>query len=140
MLTHPDALPNEDQLRMKIAVAHCPELEALAGHIRSFGQILTRREGHLTQEWIAAVHADDLPGLHSFADGLERDLAAVVAGLSTPWNSGVVEATSTESRCCRVAGGITAPGSHGTVRNNLSLYGSCCPGHQTTGTLGTQAQ
>ncbi|MGW9370385.1 ISL3 family transposase [Streptomyces xanthophaeus] len=88
---HPDTLPDEDQLRMKIAVAHCPELEALAGHIRSFGQMLTRREGHLTQEWIAAVRADDLPGLHSFANGLERDLAAVVAGLSTPWNSGVVE-------------------------------------------------
>ncbi|MEU8502343.1 hypothetical protein AB0C86_37360 [Streptomyces lavendulae] len=65
---------------MKIAVAHCPELEALAGHIRSFGQMLTRREGHLTQEWIAAVRADDLSGLHSFANGLERDLAAVVAG------------------------------------------------------------
>ncbi|MFE6848838.1 transposase [Streptomyces sp. NPDC057686] len=91
MLTHPDVLPDEDRLRMKIAVAHCPELEALAGHIRSFGQMLTRREGHLTQEWIAAVRADDLPGLHSFANGLERDLAAVVAGLSTPWNSGVVE-------------------------------------------------
>ncbi|MFG2394852.1 hypothetical protein ACGFYF_39180 [Streptomyces lavendulae] len=84
-------MPNEDQLRMKIAVAHCPGLEALAGHIRSFGQILTRREGHLTQEWIAAVRADDLSGLHSFANGLERDLAAVVAGLSTPWNSGVDE-------------------------------------------------
>ncbi|MEV8534697.1 ISL3 family transposase [Streptomyces sp. NPDC051211] len=91
ILTHPDALPDENQLRMKIAVAHCPELEALAGHVRSFGQMLTRREGHLTQDWIAAVRADDLPGLHSFANGLERDLAAVVAGLSTPWNSGVVE-------------------------------------------------
>ncbi len=31
-------------------------------------------------------------------------------------------------------GGIAPPGSHGTVRNNLSLHGSCRPGHQTCGT------
>ncbi|TPQ18336.1 transposase [Streptomyces sporangiiformans] len=32
-----------------------------------------------------------MPSLHTFASGLERDLDAVTAGLSTPWNSGVVE-------------------------------------------------
>ena len=41
---------------------------------------------------------------------------------------------------CRVAGGISAPGSHGTVRNNLSLHGSCRSGHQTAGIQVTQAQ
>lgn len=34
---------------------------------------------------------DDLPKLHGFAAGLERDLAAVTAGLTLPWSSGVVE-------------------------------------------------
>ncbi|WP_149181339.1 transposase [Streptomyces sp. TRM49041] len=32
-----------------------------------------------------------LPGLHTFTSGLERDLAAVTAGLTLPWSSGVVE-------------------------------------------------
>jgi transposase len=41
---------------------------------------------------------------------------------------------------CRVAGGISAPGSHGTVRNNLSLHGSCRSGHQRAGIQVTQAQ
>jgi transposase len=91
LLTHPDVLSEDDRLRMKTTLAHCPDLEALARHIRSFARILTQREGERTEEWIAAVRADDLPGLHSFANGLERDLDAVVAGLSTPWNSGVVE-------------------------------------------------
>lgn len=31
--------------------------------------------------WIAAVRADELPGLTSFAIGLESDLDAVTAGL-----------------------------------------------------------
>ncbi|OIJ91760.1 transposase [Streptomyces sp. MUSC 14] len=77
ILTHPDALPDEAQLQMKIALAHCPELEAPAGH--------------LIREGVAAGRADDLPGLHGFANGLERDQDTVVAGLSIPWNSGVVE-------------------------------------------------
>ncbi len=38
-----------------------------------------------------AVRADDLPHLHSFANGLERDHAAVLAGLTLPYSSGPVE-------------------------------------------------
>ncbi|MEV4453979.1 hypothetical protein AB0K24_53350 [Streptomyces mirabilis] len=37
------------------------------------------------------VHDDDLPSLHRFASHLERDLDAVVAGLTLPWDPGVVE-------------------------------------------------
>ncbi|MCO1579896.1 ISL3 family transposase [Crossiella sp. SN42] len=48
-------------------------------------------QGELLPEWIAAVRADDLPGLTSFANGLQSDLDAVTAGLTTPWNSGPVE-------------------------------------------------
>ncbi|MFJ2821504.1 hypothetical protein ACIO7M_10355 [Streptomyces toxytricini] len=33
-----------------------------------------------------------MPSLQRFAPHLERDLDAVTAGLSQPWNSGVVEA------------------------------------------------
>ena len=44
---------------------------------------------------LAAVAALSVPlGLvsaHTFINGLERDLAAVTAGLTLPWSSGVVE-------------------------------------------------
>ncbi|BAC68245.1 hypothetical protein Save01_04068 [Streptomyces avermitilis] len=35
--------------------------------------------------------ATDLPGLQRFAQRLERDLEAVIAGLAQPWIAGVVE-------------------------------------------------
>ncbi|WP_050508867.1 transposase [Streptomyces rimosus] len=42
--------------------------------------------------WIeAATSAVGLPSLRDFAQHLERDLDAVTAGLTLPWNSGVVE-------------------------------------------------
>jgi hypothetical protein len=41
--------------------------------------------------FIAAVRADDLPHLHTFANGLEHDHAAVRNGLTLPYPSGAVE-------------------------------------------------
>jgi transposase len=35
--------------------------------------------------------ADQLPGLRSFATGLQRDLDAVTNGLTTRWSSGPIE-------------------------------------------------
>ncbi|GGS23256.1 hypothetical protein GCM10010252_72990 [Streptomyces aureoverticillatus] len=53
--------------------------------------MLTQLQGEQLSAWITAVHDDDLPSLHRFASHLERDLDAIVAGLTFPWNSGVVE-------------------------------------------------
>ncbi|MFI6857946.1 transposase [Streptomyces sp. NPDC050416] len=91
ILRHPDSLSEVDQLRLKAVMAHCPELKALAGHVRSFAQILTERQGQRLPEWLDAVRQDDLPGLHTLVVGIDRDRAAVTAGLTLPWHSGVVE-------------------------------------------------
>ena len=40
--------------------------------------MLTGRHGERPDAWIAAVRAGDLPHLHTFANGLERDHAAVL--------------------------------------------------------------
>ncbi|WP_243740752.1 transposase [Streptomyces sp. 8K308] len=70
-------------------MVRCPDLDALTGHVRSFAEMLTERQGHRLPQWLDAVRRDDLPGLHTLAAGIDRD--AVIAGLTLPWNSGVVE-------------------------------------------------
>ncbi|GAA3264005.1 hypothetical protein [Nonomuraea helvata] len=52
---------------------------------------LTGRHGERLDAWIATIRADDLPYLHTFANGLERDHAAVLNGLALPYSSGAVE-------------------------------------------------
>ncbi|MGW6972314.1 MULTISPECIES: transposase [unclassified Streptomyces] len=42
-------------------------------------------------QWLGAVRQDDLPGPHTLAAGIDRDRDAVIAGLTLPWSSGVVE-------------------------------------------------
>ncbi|MFK4071941.1 ISL3 family transposase [Streptomyces sp. NPDC029674] len=92
ILTHPDALPESDQIQLKAVLANCPELAALAEYVRSFAHMLTHLQGDRLPEWIeAAAATSELPSLHHFAQHLLRDLDAVTAGLTLPWNSGAVE-------------------------------------------------
>ncbi|MFC5748077.1 hypothetical protein [Actinomadura rugatobispora] len=80
--TRPDRLDEEHELQLKAIQERCPELDALARHVRDFAVILTQRQGQDLPTWIAAVRADALPSLHGFAGGLERDLDAVITGLT----------------------------------------------------------
>ncbi|WP_159425623.1 hypothetical protein [Streptomyces sp. fd1-xmd] len=53
--------------------------------------MLTMLDGLRLPEWINEAVAAGLPGISTFAAGLESDLDAVTAGLTTDWNSGPVE-------------------------------------------------
>ncbi|MDV5142857.1 ISL3 family transposase [Streptomyces sp. SBC-4] len=91
ILSRPETLTEIEQLRLKAVLANCPELDALTGHVRSCAHMLTERQGERLPQWLDAVRQDDLPSLHTLAAGIDRDRDAVIAGLTLPWNSGVVE-------------------------------------------------
>jgi hypothetical protein len=94
---HPDNLDADEQVKLKNVLAICPHLDALRGHVKTFADMMTSRHGERLDDWIAAVRTDDLPHLHTFAAGLERDHAAVLNGLTLPYSSGPVE-----GNVCRV--------------------------------------
>jgi transposase len=72
-----------------------PQLDALTGHVRSFGQMLTERQSERLPQWLDAVRKNDLPSLHTLAAGIDRDRDAVIAGLTLPWNPALSKDTST---------------------------------------------
>ena len=80
---HPATLTEDDQVRLKAVLEQCPELRSAAGHVRAFGEMLTKLRGQELPAWIAAVRAEGLPGLTAFADSLTSDLDAVTRGLTT---------------------------------------------------------
>jgi transposase len=88
---HPDSLTEDERPRLKAVLDRCPELQAASGQVRAFARMLTRLTGQDLPQWISHAKAAALPGLSSFAKGLEQDLDAVTAGLTTRWNSGPVE-------------------------------------------------
>jgi transposase len=92
LLSRPGSLGDGDQARLAAVRAGCPHLDALAGHIRDFAGMMTRRQGLLAlEDWLTRVEADDQPELHSLATGIRRDQEAVTAGLALPYHSGAME-------------------------------------------------
>jgi transposase len=92
LLSRPGSLDADDQARLAAVRACCPHLDALAGHIRDFADMMTRRQGLLAlEDWLTRVEADDQPELHSLAAGIRRDQEAVTAGLALPYHSGAME-------------------------------------------------
>ncbi|MWA16185.1 ISL3 family transposase [Streptomyces sp. BA2] len=91
MMRHPEHLGIEERRQLTALLARCPGLTALNRHVRAFAETLTTRSGQHLKDWIIATNVEDLPGLSTFAHGLEKDWEAVVQGLTTRWNSGPVE-------------------------------------------------
>ncbi|WP_455681445.1 transposase [Streptomyces echinatus] len=91
ILRRPESLTEHEQLQLKTVCTQCPELNALTLHVRSFATMLTDRQGGRLPAWLDAVRQDDLPSLHTPAAGIDRDIDAVIAGLTLPWSSGAVE-------------------------------------------------
>jgi transposase len=92
LLSRPTILTADEQAQLADIQDRCPHLDALAVHVRSFAEMMTRRQCQQALEgWLTAVEADDQPELHSFANGIRRDQQAVTAGLTLPYSSGAVE-------------------------------------------------
>ena len=53
--------------------------------------MITSLTGENLSQWIDTARNAGLPGIASFAKGLEQDLDAVTCGLTMPWSSGPVE-------------------------------------------------
>jgi transposase len=96
LLSHPDNLDEDEQAQLSDIQQRCPHLNALAAHVRSFAEMMARRQGEQELEaWLTRIEADDLPELRSFANGIRRDQQAVTAGLTLPYSSAAVEGNVT---------------------------------------------
>ena len=87
----PDTLTEDERPRLKAILDRCPELQAASDQVRAFAAMITGLTGQNLPQWITAARNAGLPGIASFAKGLEQDLDAVTNGLTMPWSSGPVE-------------------------------------------------
>jgi transposase len=91
IMQEPTSLEADEQESLQRVPNRCPELNALAGYVRAFAEMMRDLRGDRLGHWMGDVQADALPDLHSFVAGLRRDHDAVVAGLALRWSSGPVE-------------------------------------------------
>ena len=91
LIRRPDSLTEDEKPRLKAILDRSPELQAASDQVRAFADMLTQLTGRDLPQWISDARDAGLPGISSFAKGLEQDLDAVTNGLTTPWSSGPVE-------------------------------------------------
>lgn len=91
LVRRPADLPERDQQRLDALLARSDELAGAYCLARGFATLLHERRGADLDGWIAEVTTDGSRELRAFAESLERDRAAVVAGLTQEWSSGPVE-------------------------------------------------
>jgi len=85
-----------DEALLERLCERCPELVLARRLVQAFTELVCERQGGAAlRGWLDKVTRCELQPLLSFAAGLRKDLAAVVAGVTLPWSSGVVEGHNT---------------------------------------------
>jgi transposase len=80
---HPDSLTEDDRPRLGALLERCPELQAASDQVRTFAAMMAQLTGQHLPQWISHARDAGLPGISSFARGLEQDLYAITQGLTT---------------------------------------------------------
>ncbi len=88
-----------DKMEQEALAAFCQastQLRLAYDFVQDFFSMVHKRQGHRLDAWLERVASSDLSELQSFANGVERDKAAVQAGLTWWINNGVVEGSVTK--------------------------------------------
>jgi transposase len=90
-MRRPDTLDEIQREHLAAFRLAAPSLESAYQLIQDFLVMMRKLEGERLDSWLARTNACGLPELQSFAQGVERDKAAVHAGLTLAINNGQVE-------------------------------------------------
>ena len=86
-----DELEAEEQQLVERLCQHAPSVDTAYHLAQDFIRMVRQRQAEKFEGWLLQATASDIPEVASFAAGLERDKAAVVAALSLPYSNGQVE-------------------------------------------------
>jgi transposase len=74
----------------------CPDAQQAFGLTERFLQLVRERQPQGLDAWLEDAAATGLPEFRSFATGLQRDKAAIVAAVSLPYSNGQSEGQITK--------------------------------------------
>jgi len=92
----PKSLDEVEQEDLATFCQASPTLKQTYDLVQDFMQMVRKREGYRLDAWLKRVAASDISELQSFASGVEKDKAAVKAGLTWSINNGQVEGQVTK--------------------------------------------
>lgn len=91
VVRHPDDLDDEQKQTLTRLENLSPEVQTMYPLVQEFGQMVRTRDAKSFDPWLENVRKSKVRELVSFANSLDRDRTAVVAGLELPYSNGQVE-------------------------------------------------
>lgn len=90
-LREPTDLDEQEQQTLTAIRKSQEALETAYQLVQAFRSIVRHRQGDRLDAWLSAVAKSQISELQTFASGIERDKAAVQAGLTLPYSNGLLE-------------------------------------------------
>nr|WP_277988841.1 transposase [Ktedonosporobacter rubrisoli] len=87
----PSQLDEKEQMTLSIICQTSETTKQTYQFVQEFRCLLHNREGAKLDDLLERVRASQIRELQRFVTGVERDKEAVVAGLTLPFNNGLVE-------------------------------------------------
>ena len=90
-LKREEKLTEEQQAYLERLQQIDPQVAAAYRLTQEFARMIRKLEGERLEEWLEEARCCEVAGFKRFAKGLEKDISAVVAGLTEGWSNGPVE-------------------------------------------------
>jgi transposase len=91
VIAKPAKRTEKQQLQVGRLRALADEVGEAVGLVEAFAELVRKQGGRTLKDWLEKAQKGTSSELRRFADGLERDRAAVQAGLDERWSNGRVE-------------------------------------------------
>lgn len=103
VMRRPEKLTEGEQRAVARLRAVHPDVTQAVQFTQEFAAMVRHRQAEKLEAWLWRVANSDIPALRSFAAGIQRDKAAVLAGLSLEWSQGQVEGQITRLKLLKRA-------------------------------------
>jgi len=91
VLRRPESRTSEDQYTLDLLKQAHPQVRVACDLAQAFAQMLRKRNASALESWLEGASASGIPELRTFASGIKRDQAAILAALMYEWSQGQVE-------------------------------------------------
>ena len=91
VLRRPENCSAEDQRTLDLVKQAHPQVRAACELAQAFAQMIRKRNASALESWLEEATESGVPELRTFATGIQRDQAAILAALTYAWSQGQVE-------------------------------------------------
>jgi hypothetical protein len=90
-MTDPQHLASDEHAQLTDVLGSCPELQAVAGHVRDLADLMNKHRGDRLPDWCSGCRSTTCPLCTPWSPAYDATSTRPPPGLTMIWSSGPVE-------------------------------------------------